>query len=678
MAMRGAWKAVSVSVSEPAMMLRFLVCAGAVAAMSADAQVSLNSGAVIVVDPREPAPIQKAARDLASDFGKVFGKPARIAAEARGPAVRIACEIGAERPAGREAFRIEARGRALHITGSDVRGAIYGIYEFSQRYLGVDPFYWWTDHDPPRRGSIRIPAGTRIESRPPTFRYRGWFINDEDLLTLWKPGAADGTGIALEVWDRVYEALLRLKGNLIVPGTFLFPDEPQIRLASERGLTITQHHIEVLGLNTFRWPADQPYSFFSRPDLLVSAWTAAVRGYRRDQEVLWTVGYRGRHDRPFWSDDAGAPGDEAGRAGAIAKAIDRQIEIVHRERPGQPYFLMNAWMEAVPFIRNGLLKIPSGVTLVWPDNGYGVIRDAGAIAAGQGVYYHTAMYSSRANQLSEMVPLERIQRELGRAARAGATEYLLVNTSDIRPVPMTTRAVMELAWNAEPWLDPNGAGDYLRRWSREEFGEKAAPLVEACYRAYFQAPGRYGPAEHETLADNAYHTMARDLLVRLIKGEPTPNAARLAVACREAEPRWEKTRKAATKAAPAVPAARREFFGSHVLTQIGVNLHSNAMLLQVAEALAGEPSQRKRRLEMAAGEIREVQVALKNAEYGKWAGFYKGDLFVDVRHTADLVRAAAAKIETGQLPAGVEIAVRPADPYHVLKAYQGERKVPLQ
>jgi hypothetical protein len=153
------------------MKLRLFICVG-IAVIPTAGQILLNSATKIVLDLREPGPIQKAARDLASDFGKVFGKPAAFATEALGPAVRIVCETAGEQPAGREAFRIEAKGHTLRVTGSDVRGAIYGIYEVSHRYLGVGPFHWWTDHDPPRRESVRIPAGTRIESNHPTFRYQ--------------------------------------------------------------------------------------------------------------------------------------------------------------------------------------------------------------------------------------------------------------------------------------------------------------------------------------------------------------------------------------------------------------------------------------------------------------------------------------------------------------------------
>ena len=69
------------------------------------------------------------------------------------------------------------------------------------------------------------------------------FINDEDLLTGWAPGEKkDHTGISLEVWNKIYETILRLKGNMVVPGTWIFPGDPQVKLAGERGLIINQHH----------------------------------------------------------------------------------------------------------------------------------------------------------------------------------------------------------------------------------------------------------------------------------------------------------------------------------------------------------------------------------------------------------------------------------------------------
>ena len=649
-------------------------------AAACHAQVVITASTPVVVGAEQPGALKKAAADLASDLSKVFGQRVRVLNQA--PAGKAALiRVGVERngQAASEVLHIRASGNEVALTGSDLRGAIYAVYHFSQQFLAVDPLWYWTDHDPPRKARVAIPADTSITAGPPVMRYRGWFLNDEDLLTGWKPGTAQKTGISLAVWDKVFEAILRLKGNMVVPGTFVFPDEPQVRAAGERGLVITQHHIEVLGTNTYRWPDGTPYSFLSQPDAMLGAWRNSMKGYAAGQEVIWTLGYRGRHDRAFWTDDAAVGKTDAERAQAIQKAIGAQMEMLRGER-AKPYFLMNAWMESVPFIRQGLLKIPDGVTVVWPDNGHGLIRDEGSIAKGQGVYYHTAMYNSRANQLTEMVPLDRIQRELGRAIRAGATEYLLINVSDVRPVPLTTRAAMQLAWDGKP-LAP-----YLEKWCREEFGAKAVAPLMGYYRAYFAAPGRYGKEEQETLADNAYHTFARHILVSLITGKPDlPSrfptklndfAALMQKAAAVAEPRWRAAREEANRIAPQIPQDRWQFFQFHVRTQLAIHEYSNRMLRMVAEIPATRKAEdKKRKLRLAILDLSNVLDSLKAAEYGKWKGFYDHEYFTNVRHTLALAQALAAQLDSKTLPPGVVIKVRPEDPYVWLKSYQGDRRL---
>ena len=106
------------------------------------------------------------------------------------------------------------------------------------------------------------------------------------------------------------------------------------------------------------------------------------------------------------------------------------------------------------------------------------------------------MMNSQANQLSEMVPVTVIQSEIGRYIKAGATSYFLVNTSDIRPVAMTTRAVMEMAWGGVP-----APGDArcrrwrsIKQWATEEFGAKSADALAAIYKEYFAAPSLRAPS----------------------------------------------------------------------------------------------------------------------------------------------------------------------------------------
>src|SRR5262249_4808272 len=160
--------------------------------------------------------------------------------------------------------------------GGDMRGTIYAIYQFSEDYLGVDPLYYWTDHAPASKPRVDLPDGLSKDFAAPGFKYRGFFINDEDLLTGWGPGeATDHTGLPLAVWNRIYETTLRLKGNIVAPGTWIFSNEPQIAAAAKRGLIVTQHHAIPLGVNVARWPEDAPYNFSAHPEVLERAWTNA-------------------------------------------------------------------------------------------------------------------------------------------------------------------------------------------------------------------------------------------------------------------------------------------------------------------------------------------------------------------------------------------------------------------
>jgi hypothetical protein len=674
--------------------------------VDAHAQVAVNSATTLLIDRNEPVAVQKAASDLASDMEKVFGAPVQVInrpADAKALTIWIGLKgplpRGIERPSGWEVLTLRAVHNpwpgspiqeAIVLTGSDVRGTIYAIYQFSQEFLGVDPLYWWTDHEPARKTRVLVPGGLKEVQGSPTFRYRGWFANDEDLLTGWKPGLDDGTGISLKVWDRVFEALLRLKGNMVTPGTFNFPYEPEIVAAGERGLILTQHHVEPLGLNTYRWPIDQPYSFISHADLLTAAWKRAVSQYR-NSEVIWTVGYRGQHDRPFWADDKSAPSGDEERARVISAAIEAEMGIV-RSAGREPVFIMNAWQESSRFAQEGFLHIPEGVSLVWPDNGHGLIQDGGTISKGQGVYYHTAMYDGRSNHFTDRIPLERIAHELGRAAHAGATNYLLINTANVRPVVMTTRAVMELAWQANPWAAKNSPSLFLKKWCEEEFGA-AAPMVQEYYRAYFAAPARYGDHEDDTMADNYYQTVARLLLLGLISGDDTspitsfrgvPKFANLkemgafmAKITEEAAPRWQKARGLAEKAQPLVPADRRAFFQANVLSQVDIHIHSNRMVLHLARAAADlHGAEQSSQIRAALKEGASLQDALRAADYGKWHNYYTaGDWLVDVPATIALMKAYQGKLEGKAVPESVLLWAKDAAfAYTMIKAYQGGQR----
>lgn len=485
-------------------------------------QPTIDGSVTIVETNQEPTPVRRATEDLRSDFVKVFGQTPRLGGRFEDAGqVSLLIAQSSDLPEGvkcakttdTEAFAFSivsatAEGkpkRVVCLIGADVRGTIYAVYEFSQKYLGVDPMYFWTDKEPARRSSITLPIDFDHVYPSPVFHYRGFFINDEDLLTGWAPPAqGEQTGISLKVWDRVFETILRLKGNMVVPGSWIFPDDAQVHAATERGLIVNQHHATALGVNVARWPRDIPYNFSTHPEILEHAWKNAVATYRPDDDILWTVGLRGLSDQSYEDLDPSVRKNDALLGQRVSQAIAEQIKIV-RSRFPNAHFITNLWQEGDRLMQEGYLQIPSEVTLVWSDLGYGDMQDSGKVAAGQGAYIHVAMMNYHTNQLSEMVSVNTLQTELGRYIQAGATGFLLVNTSDIRPVAMTARAVMEAGWGGVPKGASDCDGAYYRHWATEEYGAKSAKALEKVYKQYFAAPALLRRPEPSALTPKLRH-----------------------------------------------------------------------------------------------------------------------------------------------------------------------------
>ncbi len=689
--------------------LLVLIFAISLASIAASAQAVLHRGATVLISRHEPQPLQRAAADLVSDLHKVLGGKIRLVhspAQAAPVTIWICLrrDVPHALPAshGWERLRLaelphpwpgSPAHQAIVLSGSDTLGAIYAVYQFSRQFLHVDPMYWWTDHAPARRATVTVPAGYD-ETQAPVFRYRGFFINDEDLLTGWRPGTAQGADISLRVWNRIFETILRLKGNMVIPGTWIFPYERQIRLAVRRGLMVSQHHVNVLGLDTYRWPKKVPYLFTSNRRKLEDAWATAVSEYPRRMHAIWSVGYRGLNDYPFWLVDPNAPKTMAGRAAIIQQAIAAELRIIRRVHPHAPVIL-NTWQETGRFLLQGLLHKPKGVTLVWADDGHGIIQDHGHLSRGEGVYYHTMMIDGASNHLSELVPPATIQEELTRAVRAGATDYLVVNTSNTRPAPMTSEETMSIAWNPHPWLrHPHQSQYYVRRWDAREFGRRAAPAVARYEQAYFAAPAHYGPQPDQRMGDNFYYSSSRMLLVAMAQGrlqKPFPTfhgrprffsnwtalATHIEHHCQAALPRWQTAARRARAARSLVAPSRRQFYQANVFTQVTLNQQSNLMLLDITRAvLTRQPGQRLRWLQAALLAGNRARQALHAADYGKWKGFYtRGDWLVDVPLTLRLIHTVMGQLQGHRL--NLNTLARAKDvgfAYHMITAYQGRQR----
>ena len=116
----------------------------------------LNKNTVL---PAAPAakPVQYALKALRRDFDRVF-------ADTAAPGGRILLTINDTLPA--EQYTLTADADTLLLSAADDLGFVYGLFEISRRFLGVQPFWFWNDQPFTMRDGEKIAAGTVVESKP--------------------------------------------------------------------------------------------------------------------------------------------------------------------------------------------------------------------------------------------------------------------------------------------------------------------------------------------------------------------------------------------------------------------------------------------------------------------------------------------------------------------------------
>ena len=221
-------------------------------------------------------PIERALADLANDWYMVFGAEPVYQKEACGACIRFASGIAA--PTDREAFSLAVKGGSLCLAGADELGMIHAIYTVSEKILGVSPFYFYNDIMPERKEEIELCEDLDLSHGSPAFKYRGFFVNNEDMLTGSFPDPLRENFIDLYYFDKYCELILRLHGNMIAPGTRPYPDETVREVVARRGMYVNDHHVTPLGLNVYTWPKDLPFSYVTNPEVFEDLWKKCIDG----------------------------------------------------------------------------------------------------------------------------------------------------------------------------------------------------------------------------------------------------------------------------------------------------------------------------------------------------------------------------------------------------------------
>lgn len=377
--------------------------------------------------------------------------------------------------------------QALVIVGSDRRGTAYGIYELS-RAIGVSPWVWWADVPPPKRDALHVADGTH-RFGPPSVKYRGIFINDEDwglhpwAATNFDPERGD---IGPKTYEKMFGLLLRLRANLLWPAmhevTQAFNADPaNARLADRYAIIMGSSHAEpMLRNNVGEWtaPSDQ-FNYATHPDLVKEYWRQRVQA-NAGYENIYTLGMRGIHD----SGIVGADSLKERRA-LLNRIIADQRAMLKDHVPGsveQVPQVFTPYKEVLEIYRAGL-DLPPDVTLVWPDDNFGYIRQFPSAAerqrpGGSGIYYHLSYLGAPLSHLwLSTVPPGLIELEMGRAYDLGARQLWVANVGDIKPAETNIDLFLTMAWDIDAFRRAGGAPGFLQAWAAREFGADLAPEI---------------------------------------------------------------------------------------------------------------------------------------------------------------------------------------------------------
>ncbi len=477
------------------------------------------AAALVVEDSIDPA-VARAATDLSSDIDRVSGRrPTTLGELPTSARAIVLVGVAGHSPA---LARLAAAGKidlaplagawerfviqvvahpfpgidqALIVAGSDRRGAIFGLYELSST-IGVSPWYWWADVPPPHRDTLVLGAGTHYFG-PPSVRYRGIFLNDEDWgLQPWaaKTFEPETGDIGPKTYAKLFELLLRLKANTLWPAmhacTSPFNADPaNARLAEAYGIVMGSSHAEPMLRNNVReWTAPkEDYNYIANRDGVLDYWQQRVATNAR-YESIFTLGMRGIHDSAMVG-----PTTDAERVATLAQIFaDQRALLAKHVRPEveQVPQIFCAYKEVLSLYRQGL-RVPDDVTIVWPDDNFGYIRNFATPAertraGGFGIYYHLSYLGRPLSYLwLSTTPPPLIWEEMRKAYEHGADRLWIANVGDLKPAEIGTEFFLQLGWDINRWRPDNLAG-FLQEWSARNFSPAHAAEIAALLTVYYQ------------------------------------------------------------------------------------------------------------------------------------------------------------------------------------------------
>ena len=510
------------------------------AASAADRFVSFDKGDMllckkggevsIVVSDNDNVAVKLAAKNLAKDLNAVADAKVDIKSDNAGSAAKIIVgTIGQSKAIDALVKSGKIDGKALKgkvekyllticdgnlvIAGSDRRGTVYGIYELSQQ-AGVSPWYYWMDVPIKKQDAIYINNGIYTDGEP-AVRYRGIFLNDEaPCLTTWVRNTFKTGYGGHEFYEKVFELMLRLKGNYIWPamwGWAFYADDPlNMKTADDMGVMVGTSHHEPMARSQKEWHghSDDPnvdaqdlksrqqdthqWNYATNKAGLDRFWQGGVERNKHTEDII-TIGMRGDGDMAM---------SEERNTKLLESVVENQRKIiskVHGKPAKEVPQLWALYKEVQDYYDDGM-RVPDDVIMLLCDDNWGNVRRVPNAKerkhpGGWGLYYHVDYVGApRNSKVLNCTPIQNMWEQLSLAYENGIDKLWILNVGDLKPMEYPIQLFLDLAWKGTDkytptTLIPNHTAPFCATVVGQDEAEEAARILNK----YCKLAGRVTP-----------------------------------------------------------------------------------------------------------------------------------------------------------------------------------------
>jgi hypothetical protein len=370
-------------------------------------------------------------------------------------------------------------------------------------------------------------------------------------------------------------------------------------MASDWGLFYTSHHYDSLLSNPWGFTrfglaaarnAGTEWDWFKNREGILNFWRGGVLE-NRELDAYWPVGLRGTQDRAYNFPD-GISEDEKNKA--YREAIEEQVRMTRSLLPPgkTPLFHFTLYTEMLPQYLSGKLEVPPEVTIVWTDDNDGHMR---ALPPKKdqwkhGVYYHLAYFSTNTRltkQITHTVTPARVEDEFRRIVQAGATEYMLVNVSELR----------------------------------EYFGAAAADDVAASYRDYYRQLNSW---EQISVGSNQVLAALTVLQSRFQNKPFTPNDSGVLTSLEQRDAAYQSAQKSIQTAMDHIAADKQQYFFEHVSFPLLVDWRQTTAAMKLIRAGVEPDAAMARKLCFSAfDDLKILEDEIRRAERPPFENWYR-------------------------------------------------------